>query len=640
MRNRQLFMAALICPLILSTGCPDDGVAADTEGDSEDGTTAVTTMQPTTMQPTTMTTMTPDDTGSSSGNVDTTMGDDDDDDTTTMGDDDDDDTTTMGDDDDDDDTTGTTGTTGTTDGSTGTTDGSTGTTDGTTGTTDGSTGTTDGSTGTTDGTTGTTDGSTGTTDGSTGTTDGTTGTTDGSTGTTDGSTGTTGTTGTTGGMPGLLCSTPSAQIGPDIADPQTVDTITVGGLTGFVDDVNIVLDANHTFVGDLEIDITHVDSGVTVRIADNQCGGADDILATFDDDAAAGPACMFPAITGDVLPFQSLIGLAGIADPTGDWQITITDTANGDGGTLNEWCLDISTTDMDPNVCGDGILTGGEECDTDQFGGLTCADVGMFDNGTLACDPMTCTVDSTGCGLCGDMMVNGDEDCDSGDLAGATCADAGFSGGGMVACNDATCEFDTTMCMGAECGDSVIEMPEVCDTNELAGGTCEGQGFVGGSLDCLPLSCGYDTSECADDIIAICSGPVSLPFDNMNPLNEVLSSMDMGNVADVDVYVDITHTFSADIDMQIRHVDSDTIVDLVFDDCIADDDLHAFFNDEGNGPADCIDPIGIEGNITPETPLSALDGLAIGSDWELIVVDDAGGDNGTLNEWCVYVTPM
>jgi len=99
MRLKRRLASLLVFPVLLLAGCPDDGVAGDTEADSDDGTTgamttAMTTM--TTMTPTTMTTM----------GMDTTAGDDDDD--TTAGgddDDDDDDSTTTGDDDDDDDST-------------------------------------------------------------------------------------------------------------------------------------------------------------------------------------------------------------------------------------------------------------------------------------------------------------------------------------------------------------------------------------------------------------------------------------------------------------------------------------------------------------------------------------------------------
>ncbi len=289
-------------------------------------------------------------------------------------------------------------------------------------------------------------------------------------------------------------------------------------------------------------------------------------------------------------------------------------------------------------TCGDGEISFGEECEGDDLLGQDCTDAGMFDGGNLACDPVACTLDVSDCSVCGDMIVNGNEDCDTGDLDGGDCAGQGFPDGGMLACDDASCTYDTDMCTGDQCGDSVIDMGESCDTNELAGNTCEDEGFTGGSLDCMPLACGFDTSECSNNVIAVCSGDLGLAFDNLAPLINTQSPMNMGTVGDVDVYVDLLHTFNGDIDMQLRHVGSDTTVDLVFDDCGTQEDMQAYFNDEGNGPADCVSPIAIEGNLTPETPLSAIDGELIASDWELIITDDAGGDNGVLNSWCLYIT--
>ena len=79
---------------------------------------------------------------------------------------------------------------------------------------------------------------------------------------------------------------------------------------------------------------------------------------------------------------------------------------------------------------------------------------------------------------------------------------------------------------------------------------------------------------------------------------------------------------------------------LSFDQCSLDDDVQATFNDEGDFPVGsaCINPIAIEGNLIPEQPLSVYDGGASAGEWTLTVVDDLGGDTGTLNEWCVFIT--
>lgn len=55
-----------------------------------------------------------------------------------------------------------------------------------------------------------------------------------------------------------------------------------------------------------------------------------------------------------------------------------------------------STTGEPPADCGNGMIDPGEDCDGADVGGVTCLDQG-FDDGVVACDPVACTLDVTGC---------------------------------------------------------------------------------------------------------------------------------------------------------------------------------------------------------------------------------------------------
>ncbi len=48
-------------------------------------------------------------------------------------------------------------------------------------------------------------------------------------------------------------------------------------------------------------------------------------------------------------------------------------------------------------VCGDGQISDGEVCDGDALGGLSCADLGDFSGGSLACAADCLTLDTSGC---------------------------------------------------------------------------------------------------------------------------------------------------------------------------------------------------------------------------------------------------
>ncbi|MFO7566504.1 MAG: hypothetical protein R6X02_27930 [Enhygromyxa sp.] len=80
----------------------------------------------------------------------------------------------------------------------------------------------------------------------------------------------------------------------------------------------------------------------------------------------------------------------GDGDPTtGDGD---GDPATGDGDG------DPTTGDGDgePAGCGNGVVDPGEQCDGGNLNGWSCTDLG-YAGGTLACDPVTCTYDASGC---------------------------------------------------------------------------------------------------------------------------------------------------------------------------------------------------------------------------------------------------
>ncbi|MEM7157853.1 MAG: hypothetical protein AAF799_33745 [Myxococcota bacterium] len=402
-----------------------------------------------------------------------------------------------------------------------------------------------------------------------------------------------------GGTSTTVCSTPGTPVGPDAGSVNT-DTIVVPAGGDFITDVNVFVDANHTWVGDLEISVTQVENNVPALIMENPCGNQDDIFATFDQDLGAAPACAgVPAISGDILPDPgSLDVFTGIPDGDTTWQLDILDEVGGDGGTLNEWCVTIEYG-PDPTACGDGVLTFGEQCEGADLQGNDCVSQGFPAGGTLACDAVTCGFDTSACD-----------------------ASAGVCGNGILE-NDGVTSF------------------EDCDGNEgIAGNNCEGLGFAGGSLDCGFPACGFDTSGCSDTVIAACNNGLGLTIDgDLPPVENVINLADAGNVGDIDVFVDANHAWVGDLDITLVNDTTGTSVDLFFDQCTLQDDVWAFFNDEGNGPADCVEPFALEGNVTPDNPLSAFDGGAIAGDWRLVVADDAGPDDGVLNGWCVYITP-
>ncbi len=163
-------------------------------------------------------------------------------------------------------------------------------------------------------------------------------------------------------------------------------------------------------------------------------------------------------------------------------------------------CMDVKAVAPDP-ACGDFMINQeGEECDTWDTGGNTCATLGYHD-GALACTP-GCLLDFSDCerfGACGDgtVQTGAGEECDSADLNQRTCQALGYHGGAL-ACSEA-CTFDVSGCEDyGTCGDGIVQEDfEECDFDLFASGfeSCQARGFYGGTIACF-ANCRADLSNC------------------------------------------------------------------------------------------------------------------------------------------------
>lgn len=168
------------------------------------------------------------------------------------------------------------------------------------------------------------------------------------------------------------------------------------------------------------------------------------------------------------------------------------------GGELKctESCsFDTSDCTDDPPECGDGVAAGEETCDGSDLGGETCSSQG-FEGGSLSCADDCGSYDTSACTageLCGNGELDDGEDCDDTELGDATCQTEGFASG-QLACSD-NCTFDFGDCQA--CGNDEIDAGEDCDGDNLDGASCTDVpgGFDSGELGCTP-GCAFDTSNC------------------------------------------------------------------------------------------------------------------------------------------------
>jgi subtilisin-like proprotein convertase family protein len=129
-----------------------------------------------------------------------------------------------------------------------------------------------------------------------------------------------------------------------IAIPFQISTVTSTLTIGATDsvtisDLNVQLDISHTYVSDLNVRLTSP-SGTQVQLFANRCGSNNNVNALFDDAGIAIVCGQNPAISGTVLPSQALAAFNGQVSQ-GVWTLTVTDTFNQDGGTINGWGINI-----------------------------------------------------------------------------------------------------------------------------------------------------------------------------------------------------------------------------------------------------------------------------------------------------------
>ena len=165
---------------------------------------------------------------------------------------------------------------------------------------------------------------------------------------------------------------------------------------------------------------------------------------------------------------------------------------------------DVPTPDPEPEPeCGNGIRETGEVCDGDDIiFGVDCESEDFL-GGEVACTE-TCTLDFSGCldSICGDGEVTGSEDCEGEIEEGTDCGSLGFAPGGddSVSCTE-ECMFDTSLCVDSICGNDHVEDGfETCDGTAFGADSCRVRGFFGGDLSCSEDCSEADEAGCVDHI--------------------------------------------------------------------------------------------------------------------------------------------
>ena len=143
-----------------------------------------------------------------------------------------------------------------------------------------------------------------------------------------------------------------------------------------------------------------------------------------------------------------------------------------------------------------------------------------------------------------------------------------------------------------------------------------------------------------------CRSPaIAIPDNSPTGVSDALHIPVSLAIADLNVSLDITHTYVGDLKVDLRHEDSGTTVTIMDRPGVpasvfgcGSDGVSCTLDDEASLPVENECDAGfpaISGAFVPNNALSAFDGESIGGTWTLTVSDHFGADIGTLNDWCL-----
>lgn len=421
---------------------------------------------------------------------------------------------------------------------------------------------------------------------------------------------------------------------PTVDNGTITSTITVPVCSGTITDVNVQIDVDHDYLGALDIFLITPDGTEVELTTDNgeQAPWSGSYGGTiFDDEAGASITTGFTPFSGSYQPEGPLSVLDGKA-AEGIWTLRVTDddlTVPADTGVLNSWSLIIETS---------SIITQS----------ATDVPVPTIDNATV-----TSTINVPCSGTITDVNVQVDiahtrlEDLDifliapdSGRVKLSTNQSGGDSSyNGTI--------FDDEAAISINAGSvpySGSYQPEgslsALDGKKTAGSwTLE----VTDDGPTLPVDTGainawtliIDTSYDATDV------PQAIPDNALsNPVESTITLPNLqGKIADVNVQIDITHPYVADLDIFLTAPNGSRI-ELTTDNGQSGADFSGtIFDDDAATSITAVTNLDapFSGSYQPEQPLAALNGLKPVGDWTLEVGDDTGGDTGTLNAWSLMI---
>ncbi len=147
----------------------------------------------------------------------------------------------------------------------------------------------------------------------------------------------------------------------------------------------------------------------------------------------------------------------------------------------------------------------------------------------------------------------------------------------------------------------------------------------------------FQTTAGTPVVVDATDTPVAIPDANTTGASSLITVASPYDVVDVDLLVNITHTYTGDLDLYLIGPDGTTVLLSDQHGGGGNNYTNTHFDD------DAATPIGsgsapFTGSFQPDQPLAALAGQPATGDWTFKVVDNWGADTGTIDAWQLQLT--
>ncbi len=147
----------------------------------------------------------------------------------------------------------------------------------------------------------------------------------------------------------------------------------------------------------------------------------------------------------------------------------------------------------------------------------------------------------------------------------------------------------------------------------------------------------FATGEADGEAYGSTDGPVPIPDNNPAGAASTINVPDVRTVTDVNVTVNITHSYDSDLTLFLITPTGTSIKLAANRGGTGDNFRNTVFDDEATAPiASGTAPF--TGSFIPETPLSAADGVLSSGAWRLKAVDSSQDDTGTIDAWTLSLS--